>query len=377
MSLPPLKYDPKAVCQLVNPKTYILDGDGGTYNLQRGEHAIFVYPKDRPVDGLVNIQGDGENRIQTVGGWGIRTNNYMAGTSNPPSSGANLVIQGVDIAYLEGLHFDKYDQPGDNVIVRGKTTSDGRKIVGCKLYAQNCRWERVNWMDTSIGHPFTQHGDNLQAQTQFMGFYFYNVTFGSWSTSLLFNSSFDDQMVPGPAVLDKIELENFNLIQYDSTKNPLLARGYRAPTGGALLWLYDTNPSKKFPISFKNVWVWDLEAQPGKREIELQITPGPHYNSTFKGTVISGTPGVDAVWKPSSLLPWTGTVNEGVPPGGDFAVAGVNCGLGYVSPWNAPVPVPTSTVVSTVTPGPDFSQSRLTYDGTTLWIKENDVWQKF
>jgi hypothetical protein len=312
-----LTWNPTIVCPLTNPRTYNIGATGGTISLPAGQHAIVVLNGGTAVvNGRVAITGvaGSGNRVRIVGG---SIKNLSEGTGNSP---ACLDIHNVEVAYVEGVRCDKADKYGDAFVFRG--------TPGGKLYLQNCLAVGMNYDPLSISYGGTGiHGDALQIQSQIRALYVDRFTAYSWAQCYLINSSFDDQHVSGPAVLQEAVFKRFNAHIYDTNLNPKTRYG----TSHSTLWAYESCSHKKPIYKFQDVYFIDDQQDSGRRTLAKLVVPGSHYSATGScAGVVSGDPYL-GTWAPPSTLGWTGTIKGGVPPEGDY-VPKTFTGLNYLSP---------------------------------------------
>jgi hypothetical protein len=312
-----LSWNPSIVCPLTNPRIYYIGTTGGYISLNAGQHAIVVLNGGKAVVsgkvGITGVQGSG-NRVRIIGG-SIR--NLSEGTGN---SHACLDIHNVDTAYVEGVRCDKGDRYGDAFVFRG--------TPGGKLYLQNCLAIGMNYDPVSRTYGGTGiHGDGLQVQSQIRALYIDRFTMYTWAQGYLINSSFDDQWVSGPAILQEAILKRFNANVYDSNLNP---KG-KILTGHHTLWAYESCSHKKPLYRFQDVFFIDNQSGSGRRSLAQLVVPDSHYGSTGGCSgVVTGDPYL-GTWYPPSTLGWSGTIKGGVPPEGDY-VPKTFTGLNYTSP---------------------------------------------
>jgi hypothetical protein len=328
-----LTWDPDIVCRLTNPTTVNVPTTGyphtthpNGFSLTAGQNVRFVFPAS-VVTGRVYIRGvaGSGNRIQIIGGSIRNTVETASGTES-----ACLIIQDVDVAYVEGVKCDKADTAGDGFAFRGLNG------LGGTLYLQNCLSVGTNYRDVALGHSFSQHGDGLQITSQITALYVDKFTIYSYAQGFLTNSSLQNQFASGSTILNGAVLRRMNVHLYDRADNPIPET--QAATGPRHCF-YMQDDCSALPIPYtldaytvENCYAVDDDPS-GDSLLEL-VAPGSHNAASCSGT-LDETTASSVYW--SSDREIRGRVYYGVPPDGDY-VASTFTGLSYTTPGYATVP---------------------------------------
>jgi hypothetical protein len=309
-------------CPLTNPTTRVVTS-AQTITLNSGEHSIIELPTASAISGKIHIVGNGTSnqRVWVIGG---RINNSLNNTSG--TTAACLDVQGVNIAYLEGLRLDKLNQIGDNLITRSFGSN-----VGPRLFVQNCLFIGANYIDPGI------HGDGLQVQSQIRGLYMHRVTSLTYNQGFTVNLFFANDFASGPAILERVEWTDVNWTILDSRQNPQLNS---SNLNHHAMFLWDSSSvTPRILYTLDNIWAEDLQrltdAQGGTRRTLAQLV-APSIGGDFSG--VGGTVSGDSftgTWNPPAQSGTagqiTGTVRGGTPTNGDF-VPTTFTGLNYPQP---------------------------------------------
>jgi hypothetical protein len=322
-----LTWDPNVVCPLVNPRIYNVPTTGASITLSAGQHAIIKLPTTSAVTGPVRINAPASftpttngARVHIIGG---------AIKDTRPLDQFNtelLLIQGVGIAYVEGLFIDKNDRCGSNMVIRGNYTTSGTYGPAGDVIVQNCRFVDCNWFDTKIGDSFTKHGDWIIPQTQTYRLRIDRFTGRTWCTGFMFSVNEANKFLPGPQFYQGCYIKNTNMILNNPSLNP---KPGTKPTGGVVGWFGSCATGVKYNL--QNVWAYhDTTTSPkdlaGSNSL---MVPKSDVFSTCAG-VVSGDERY-GTWTAPLSLGWTGAIKGGIPSEGDFVPASFT-GLNYVTP---------------------------------------------
>jgi hypothetical protein len=324
-----LTWNPNVVCPLVNPKIYNVPTTGASIKLAAGEHAIVKFPNNAIVTGPVRISAPASftpttngARVHIIGG-SIRDDRPLTQMNYEL-----LLIQGVGIAYVEGLFIDKNDRCGSNLVLRGNYTTSGNYGPAGDLIVQNCRFVDCNWWDTRVGDPFTKHGDWIIPQTQTYRLRVDRFTGRTWATGFMFSVNEANKFLPGPQFYKGCYIKNTNMILNNAALNP---KPWHKPSG-VVGWFGSCSTGVKY--SLENIWAYhDTSSSPKDlKGANSLLVPKSDVFSSCAGLVTGderyGT------WSAPPSLGWTGAVKGGIPAGGDFVPASFT-GLNYVSPGYA------------------------------------------
>jgi hypothetical protein len=267
------------------------------------------------------VEGSG-NRIQIIGG-SVRNT-----TEDATNESACVLIQGVDLAYLEGIKADKADTAGDCFIFRG---ANG---IGGTLYLQNCLAVGANYRDVSLGHSFSQHGDGLQVSSQITGLFIDKFTIYSWGQGYLINSSYQNQYASGSSILNGAVLRRMNVHLYDRANNPITEN-----TNNPRHCFYLQDDCSALPIPYTlDAYTADncyaIDDDPNGDSLLALVAPGTDNTPECSGTLDETTPQSSVYWTDRQI---TGRVYAGTPPDGDY-VSSTFTGLSYTTPGYATVP---------------------------------------
>jgi hypothetical protein len=342
-----LTWNPDIVCRLTNPTTENVPTTGYPtgFALTAGAHYRFVMPSSVVTGRLYirGVEGSG-NRIQIIGG-SVRNT-----TENATNESACVLIQGVDLAYLEGIKADKADTAGDCFIFRG---ANG---IGGTLYLQNCLAVGANYRNVSLGHSFSQHGDGLQVQSQITGLFIDKFTIYSWGQGYLINSSYQNQYALGSSILNGAVLRRMNVHLYDRANNPITEN-----TNNPRHCFYLQDDCSALPIPYTlDAYTADncyaIDDDPNGDSLLALVAPGTDNAPTCTGTLDESAPFASVYWSDDRQI--RGRVYYGVPPGGDYVNTSTFTGLNYTTPGYATVPGDTPPDTATF----NYGSLNLTYD---------------
>jgi len=247
--------------------------------LDTAKDYILAYPSTKKI-GTLEVNG-GRN-IHIIGGHG---------TSKTGSGGSVLAIKGATgTVHIEGLLIDNSAGGGD---------FDGIRIAAPNAIVQIQKCRIVGLTGTSGG----VHADVVQPYGGYRELRIDRLT-GSSNYQGLFLGEHDAPGQFGPMTIQNVNLQSFT-----------------GPNTQSLIWMTDSynNWLMNYSVSFSNVYLQPLSGKSvGRSSVVPNIFALAPYAAVQVGTTVA--------WP--NLLQITGTVYEGVPPGGDFVPAGT-VGIGY------------------------------------------------
>jgi hypothetical protein len=321
-----LTWDPDIVCRLTSPSTRNIATTGtisGGLALTAGEHCRIVLPSS-VVNGQVWIRGvsGSGNRVHIIGG-SIR---YTAESGNNLTSCA-LLLDGIDLCFVEGLKVDKADTAGETIAIRG--------TPGGVTYLQNILTVGTNVRSTSVGHTFSLAGDALQIYAQARGLFVDKLTSYTWHQGFQCSSVFQNQYVAGASIINGAVIRRMNVHINARADNPITGLAAFGRFGFML-----QNDCAALPTAYTldaytvaNCYVTDDD--PSGDELLALVIPGSDSATTCSGTYDDTTSTPSVYWGSDRLI--NGRVYYGAPPDGDY-VASTFTGLSYTTPGYATVP---------------------------------------